>query len=126
MQFEGGFCLKDALKTHFSARQTAKIAPQNEANKRVMWCRRSRRHMETARMYRLVCTNRDSVSHKRNSISIWHKLISNHNFRQKIKADEKCKLWGTHCIVRRGSMAVSTERSSVHSRGVYNASAIAR
>ncbi len=35
----------------FFGTKNCKIAPQNEANKRVMWCRRSRRHMEKARMY---------------------------------------------------------------------------
>ena len=113
MQFEGSFFLQDRFLDRIFRHEKLQIkASQNETNKRVMWRRRSRRHMETARMYRLVCTNRHNVSHQRNSIKIWHKLISNHNFRQKIKADEKCKLWGTHCIVRRGSMAVSTERSS--------------
>lgn len=51
MQFEGSFCLKDVIKSHFSGRKTAKKAFQNETNKRVMWRRRSRRHMEKARMY---------------------------------------------------------------------------
>ena len=36
-------------------------------------------------MYRLVCTNRDSVSHQRNSIKIWHKLYRTIYFRRKLQ-----------------------------------------